>query len=81
LLVAIKGVRQIQTFGSCYNFSIEEQSVESHLKCDCGANVFERIGVLGIGMVKLSPEGTWHVRDDAPVHGRHCRDHLHKRRR
>lgn len=75
ILVAIRGVRQIQTFGSCYGFQFDtKEPVESHLKCDCGANVFKPIGILGLGMVKLSKEGTWYVRDDAPVHGRQrCR--------
>lgn len=82
LLVAIRGVRQIQTFGSCYGFSFEDDApVESHLQCECGANVFEPIGRLGMGMVKLSPEGTWYVRDDAPVHGKNGRDGTYKRRR
>jgi hypothetical protein len=76
LLIAIRGVRQIQTFGSCYGFTIDDPAATSHLECECGANVFESIGRLGLGMVKLSPEGTWYVRDDAPVHGRHrCRGH------
>ena len=97
LLVALKGVRQIQTFGNCYGFSLDEEMVyderkkeyrkahlherkEHHLRCGCGANVFERIGVLGLGMVKLAPDGTWYVRNDAPVHGRQrCREHPNHR--
>ena len=77
-LSAVKGVRAIQTFGSCYGFKIDDPPVESHLKCECGANEFERIGLLGVGMVKMSPDGTWYVRDDAPVHGRRCRGSTHR---
>jgi hypothetical protein len=76
-LAAVKGVRAIQTFGSCYGFKIDDPPVEAHLKCECGANKFEKIGLLGMGMVKMSPDGTWYVRDDAPVHGRRCRGSTH----
>ncbi len=73
-LQAVKGVRAIQTFGSCYGFKLDDDKpAEAHLTCECGKNKFESIGILGLGMVRLSPEGRWYVRDDAPVHGRHAR--------
>jgi hypothetical protein len=73
-LRAVKGVRVIQTFGSCYGFKLEEKPVETILVCECGENKFERVGVLGLGMTKMSPEGKWYIRDDAPLHGRQrCR--------
>jgi hypothetical protein len=72
-LRAVKGVRAIQTFGSCYGFKVEDAPVESKLSCECGENKFESIGLLGLGMVKMDPDGRWFVRDDAPVHGRRCR--------
>lgn len=73
-LTAVKGVRAIQTFGSCYGFKLDEKPVKSTLPdCSCGQNKWEDIGTLGLGMVYLSPEGRWWVRDDAPVHGRRCR--------
>lgn len=73
-LTAVKGVRAIQTFGNCYGFKLDDAPVESTLPaCPCGKNEYGPIGTLGLGMVALSPEGRWWVRDDAPVHGRHCR--------
>jgi hypothetical protein len=73
-LTAVKGVRAIQTFGNCYGFKLDDPPIEAHLACECGANKFEPIGMLGLGMCKMSPEGKWYVRDDAPVHGRQrCR--------
>ena len=72
-LKAVKGVRAIQTFGSCYGFKLEEKPVEQRISCECGTNKFESIGILGLGMVEMDSEGRWHVRDDAPVHGRRCR--------
>lgn len=74
-LRAVKGVRVMQTFGSCYRFKMDaKKAPHAHMKCDCGQNDFRPIGVLGMGMVKLSKEGIWYVRDDAPVHGRRsCR--------
>jgi hypothetical protein len=76
-LTAVKGVRAIQTFGSCYGFKLEDPPLTAHLQCECGGNTFEPIGLLGLGMVKLSPEGKWYVRDDAPLHGRRCRGSTH----
>jgi hypothetical protein len=79
-LTAVKGVRAIQTFGSCYGFKLDDPPVTAHLACDCGANKFEPIGMLGLGMVKMSPEGKWYVRDDAPIHGRQrCRGKTNER--
>lgn len=69
-LKAVKGIRAIQTFGSCYGFKLEEKPVQSTLKCACGLNKFESIGIVGLGMVLMDEKGCWHVRDDAPVHGR-----------
>lgn len=82
-LSAVKGVRAIQTFGSCYGFKLEDPPVEAHLQCECGANEFERIGMLGLGNTIMTPEGKWYVRDDAPLHGRQrCRgsDPPHERK-
>jgi hypothetical protein len=68
-LRAAKGVRAIQTFGNCYGFKLDKKPVESVLRCSCGKNKFESIGILKIGMVKMDESGRWYVRDDAPVHG------------
>jgi hypothetical protein len=71
---AVKGVRAIQTFGSCYGCKVEKREAKSTLSCECGQNKFEDIGILGLGMVAMSPDGRWYVRDDAPVHGLRCRN-------
>jgi hypothetical protein len=79
-LTAVKCVRAIQTFGSCYGFKLDDPPATAHLACECGANKFEPIGMLGLGMVKMSPEGKWYVRDDAPIHGRQrCRGQTNER--
>lgn len=72
-LTAVKGVRAIQTFGNCYGFKLDKKSAKASLSCECGKNDWKDIGFLGLGMVEMSPDGSWHVRDDAPVHGLHAR--------
>ncbi len=62
-LIAVRGVRVIQTFGSFYNFKLERETApESYLKCECGANEFERIGFFGLSSVYQAESGCWYLK-------------------
>ena len=72
LLLALRGVRQIQTFGTCYNFTLdEEEKPTDGMACDCGCNTFVCVGRLALGEVELDPKtGRWYVREDGPAYER-----------
>ncbi len=65
---ATKGARLIQTFGTWYgiDFSTEFDTKHpedwSRLECSCGANHWERRGVLGCKDVEMDSAGRWHPR-------------------
>ena len=76
-LRAVRGIRVVQTFGSFYNFKIDEpapaemidystgeivESDNSHLRCDCGKNIFVRIGVFSMRDVEQQQGGRWLIR-------------------
>lgn len=59
---ATKGARMLQTFGTWYGFDFDDDGdMLSHMECGCGANKFERVGVVlrfAVEMDKLT--GKWH---------------------
>ncbi|MBS1815743.1 MAG: protein rep [Acidobacteria bacterium] len=71
-LRAVKGVRAIQTFGSCYGIAFDDDvNAEKGLKCGCGQNIFERIGAFGKSAVMLTSEG-WRIKREVQRQ-RRCR--------
>jgi uncharacterized protein YecT (DUF1311 family) len=61
---ATKGARMLQTFGTWYGFDFDDDvNTWAHLKCGCGKNEFERIGVFDRFGVFMDEQGQWHPRD------------------
>lgn len=64
---AVKGVRLVQTFGSWYGFDAEVLFDPDHLeswgqmKCACGMNSWERMGVFSRNDVEMDTTGQWHL--------------------
>ena len=73
---AVRGARLIQTFGSWYGVKIDdapdaEQPKDwGELKCTCGLNIWERMGVFYRRDVVMEPDGRWRLK--APLDHR-CR--------
>ena len=65
---AVKGARLIQTFGSWYganfdaDFDPEHMSDWGEMKCACGLNCWERMGVFYRDDVQMDEAGRWHLR-------------------
>jgi len=65
---AIKGTRLIQTFGSWYGAEFDTAFDPEHLddwgemKCTCGLNHWERMGVFFREDVEMDELGRWHLR-------------------
>jgi hypothetical protein len=59
-ITAARGTRMIQTFGSWYGFKFPEAPKDwAHLKCECGQNHFEPIGILPRFGVERGTAGRW----------------------
>jgi hypothetical protein len=57
---ATKGARMLQTFGTWYGFKFDDDvNTWAHLKCGCGENKFERIGVFDRLAVDMDSTGCW----------------------
>ncbi len=65
---AVKGARLIQTFGSWYGAKFDTDFDPKHLddwgemKCTCGLNHWERIGVVYRDDVQMDESGRWHLK-------------------
>jgi hypothetical protein len=65
---AVKGARLIQTFGSWYGINLDTAFDPEHLddwgemKCACGLNMWERMGVFYRGDVEMDEAGRWHLK-------------------
>jgi len=65
---AVKGARLIQTFGTWYGFNMEADFDPKHLddwgqmKCECGLNCWERMGVFYRRDVEMNEAGRWFLR-------------------
>lgn len=65
---AVKGARLIQTFGSWYGakfdtaFDPEHMDDWGEMKCTCGLNMWERMGVFSRDDVEMDEAGRWHLR-------------------
>jgi hypothetical protein len=65
---AVRGARLIQTFGSWYGAEFDTAFDPEHLddwgemKCSCGLNHWERIGVFFREDVEMDEAGRWHLR-------------------
>ena len=65
---AVKGARLIQTFGSWYGAKFDTVFDPAHMddwgemKCTCGLNMWERMGVFYRHDVEMSPDGRWHLK-------------------
>jgi uncharacterized protein YecT (DUF1311 family) len=63
-IVAVRGTRMLQTFGSWYGFKFEDDVNDwGHLECDCGKHEFERLpGKLFRVGVFMDESGRWRIR-------------------
>jgi hypothetical protein len=65
---AVKGARLIQTFGSWYGIQLDTVFDPEHMndwgemKCTCGLNHWERMGVFSRGDVESDETGRWHLK-------------------
>jgi plasmid rolling circle replication initiator protein Rep len=67
---AVKGTRMIQTFGTWYgvdldtsaDFDPENFEDWGEMKCACGCNTWERMGVFFRSDVEMTPEGRWYLK-------------------
>jgi hypothetical protein len=64
---AVRGARLIQTFGSWYGVKLDTVFDPEHMddwgemKCACGLNCWERMGVFYRGDVEMDETGRWHL--------------------
>ncbi len=64
---AVKGARLIQTFGSWYGVKLDTPPDHEHpddwgeLKCECGVNMWKRMGVFYRRDVRMDPDGRWRL--------------------
>jgi hypothetical protein len=73
-LRAVYGVRVLQRFGTFYNFKGFDEADEavekgelptgenSFYRCECGQNIFKRIGVFSMADVVMEENGRWTIR-------------------
>lgn len=65
---AVKGARLIQTFGTWYGAQFDTAFDPDHLddwgemKCSCGLNCWERVGIFHRGDVEMDESGRWHLK-------------------
>jgi hypothetical protein len=65
---AVRGARLIQTFGSWYGVKLDDAPDPEHpedwgeMKCTCGLNMWERMGVFSRDDVEMNKEGRWHLK-------------------
>lgn len=73
---AVAGARMVQTFGSFYGLDIEASFDPEHMddwsqhKCNCGLNIWKRIGVLFRRDVEMDTSGKWHLRREVQHNNR-----------
>jgi hypothetical protein len=73
---ATRGARLVQTFGSWYGAKFDTDFDPNHLddwgemKCTCGLNMWERMGVFYRRDVEMEASGRWHVKASL---GHQCR--------
>jgi hypothetical protein len=63
---AVRGARLIQTFGSWYGVKLEADANEhdwSEHKCECGLNIWSKMGIFHHDHVRMDPDGRWRLRD------------------
>ncbi len=69
-LIAVRGVRLLQTFGTWYGFKFDQQEEPTAgLSCDCGANQWRSIGRFSIDAVELLPSGCYVIRRECEPGG------------
>ena len=62
-LRAVRGVRIIQPYGTCYRFKFDEAvEAQTYMKCDCGKHDFERVGVFSLTSVYQAESGCWYLK-------------------
>jgi hypothetical protein len=65
---AVRGARLIQTFGTWYGVKLDTVFDPEHMddwgemKCACGLNCWERMGVFYRRDVEMDKEGRWHLK-------------------
>lgn len=65
---AVRGARLIQTFGSWYGVKLDTVFDPEHMddwgemKCACGLNMWERMGVFFRSDVEMDEAGRWHLK-------------------
>lgn len=88
-LIAVRGVRVTQSFGTYYNWKLEEEDEpikteavlgeivlqrQSYLRCECGQNQFLGIGLFSESRVLQQADGRWIIDPQYVFH--RCRDRL-----